>query len=121
MTRKALRSAPAKHCASCHGVNLEGQANWRKQNTDGTPKAPPHDDTGHTWHHDDTMLFNYTKLGGKALMAQSGISNFVSGMPGFSETLTDEQIHQVLAFIKSRWSAKSRKVQRERSRNAAGK
>ena len=39
-----------EYCASCHGVNLEGQANWRSRNQDGTLPAPPHDETGHTWH-----------------------------------------------------------------------
>ena len=36
------------HCASCHGLNLEGEANWRVRNDDGTMPAPPHDETGHT-------------------------------------------------------------------------
>jgi len=111
----------AANCAACHGANLEGQANWQEPNENGTPKAPPHDDSGHTWHHDDLMLFRYTKLGGKAVMAQAGVSNFLSGMPGFSEDLSDKQIRQILAFIKSRWSSRSRKVQRERSRTALSK
>ena len=50
-----------EYCASCHGVNLEGQSNWRSRNEDGTLPAPPHDETGHTWHHETEMLFEYTK------------------------------------------------------------
>jgi len=52
----------AKHCAVCHGKNLEGQTpNWRQALPDGTFPAPPHDATGHTWHHPDAMLFKVTK------------------------------------------------------------
>ncbi len=50
-------------CASCHGVELEGQADWRKALPGGGFPAPPHDETGHTWHHADEFLFRYTKLG----------------------------------------------------------
>jgi len=39
-------------CASCHGVNLEGQPNWREYKADGSLPAPPHDEAGHTWHHE---------------------------------------------------------------------
>ncbi|MEG3618744.1 c-type cytochrome [Magnetovibrio sp. PR-2] len=89
-----------ENCAICHGLNLEGQPNWRSTKDDGTLPAPPHDDSGHTWHHDDQLLFNYTKGGGAAI-APAG---FKSGMPGFEDSLTDEQIWQVLSYIKSRWS-----------------
>ena len=43
----------AKHCASCHGANLEGQPDWKKRLANGRLPAPPHDMTGHTWHHPD--------------------------------------------------------------------
>ena len=38
----------AENCASCHGANLEGQADWRSPGPDGRLPAPPHDETGHT-------------------------------------------------------------------------
>ena len=38
----------AEKCASCHGVALEGQANWQQRDADGYLPAPPHDETGHT-------------------------------------------------------------------------
>ena len=50
-------------CAQCHGVNLEGQANWQQRGADGLMPAPPHDATGHTWHHTDQALFELTKYG----------------------------------------------------------
>ena len=92
-----------EYCASCHGVNLEGQANWRSRNEDGTLPAPPHDETGHTWHHETEMLFEYTKLGGQVTLEEVGVKNFTSGMPAFGDVLTDEQIWEVLSFIRSTW------------------
>jgi mono/diheme cytochrome c family protein len=101
-------------CASCHGAKLEGQANWRAPNADGTLKAPPHDESGHTWHHPDKVLFDYTKKGG-AEMAPPG---FKSAMPGFGEDLKDGEIWAVLAFIKSRWPKEV--LARQRQINARG-
>ena len=51
------------HCASCHGANLEGQPDWMARKPDGRLPAPPHDATGHTWHHADEQLFQMTKKG----------------------------------------------------------
>lgn len=89
----------AENCASCHGEKLEGQPNWREPLADGTLPAPPHDETGHTWHHPDMMNFGTTKYGGQEF-APDG---FQSGMPAFGEMLTDDEIISVLAYIKSRW------------------
>ena len=97
------------HCASCHGVNLEGQADWRTRNADGTLKPPPHDDSGHTCHHPDRVLFDYTKQGG----GPTAPPGFTSAMPGFAQTLGDGEIWAVLAFIKSRWPAPVRERQRQ--------
>lgn len=57
------RSLYGQHCASCHGVNLEGQPDWRKPLPNGRLPAPPHDASGHTWHHPDEILFRITKEG----------------------------------------------------------
>lgn len=96
-------------CASCHGVNLEGAADWRIRNVDGTLPPPPHDDSGHTWHHPDKVLFDYTRRGGQPL-APPG---FKSAMPAFAGTLSDAEIRAVLAFIKSRWSETVRRRQQD--------
>lgn len=101
-------------CASCHGVDLEGQPDWRSSGPDGAFPAPPHDETGHTWHHTDTALFDYTKLGGKAALARQGV-DFNSGMPSFGDQLSDAQIWDILAYIKSTWPDKERNVQADRS------
>jgi mono/diheme cytochrome c family protein len=106
----------ADNCASCHGENLEGQENWRTLNDDGTLPAPPHDETGHTWHHDNEMLFLYTKLGGAEYLKQKGLAGFASAMPGFKDALTDPEILAVLDFIKSTWPQDIQDGQAERSR-----
>ncbi len=85
-------------CASCHGANLEGQANWRRLLPSGKLPAPPHDASGHTWHHSDQVLFDMTKKGPAALP-----SGYRTDMPAFAGKLTDEDIAAVLAFIKSTW------------------
>ena len=92
------------YCASCHGVNLEGEPNWREFKEDGSLPAPPHDDSGHTWHHDVPMLFTYTKIGGQAALAEVGVTEYNSGMPAFGDLLTDEEILEILAYIRSTWS-----------------
>jgi len=102
-----------QHCASCHGANLEGEKNWRGRNADGTLKAPPHDSTGHTWHHDDALLFRYTKDGG----AKVGGGAFKSAMPGFGQVLKDSEIRAILAYIKSRWPKDIRNRQAELSKS----
>lgn len=94
-------------CASCHGKNLEGQPNWQVTKADGTLPAPPHNKDGHTSHHADSVLFDYTKGGGAAL----GLKDFKSGMPPFKGMLSDEQIWSALAYIKSHWPEKHRQRQ----------
>ena len=102
-----------QHCASCHGVNLEGQPGWHRQNPDGTLPAPPHDDSGHTWHHSDDQLFAITKLGTSAAIG----AEFKSAMPIFADILDDVDIWAVLAYIKSRWPAD---IQAEHARRHGG-
>lgn len=78
--------------------------------------APPHDETGHTWHHDNRLLFNYTKLGGLAMFESMGITDIKSGMPGFGQVMTDDDIWDVLGFIRSSWPKRVQKVQDSRNR-----
>lgn len=87
-------------CAACHGVSLEGQPNWRLPDSDGRLPAPPHDKTGHTWHHDSDTLFRLTKYGVGALI---GDPDYESNMPAYEGVLTDDEIAAVLSYIKSTW------------------
>jgi mono/diheme cytochrome c family protein len=98
-----------RHCASCHGARLEGQPDWRARKPDGRLPAPPHDESGHTWHHSDLQLFGLTKTGLKPPLAPAG---YESDMPGFAEVLADREIWAVLAFIKSTWPPHIREHQR---------
>ena len=109
------RSLYAEHCAACHGGNLEGQADWRKPDENGFLPAPPHDETGHTWHHDNQLLFEYTQLGGEKALAVRGVTGFASGMPEFGDILTDGEIWDVLAYIKSTWPARVQEIQTGRN------
>ncbi|MEL6516398.1 MAG: c-type cytochrome [Pseudomonadota bacterium] len=88
------------YCASCHGANLEGQvANWQERDADGYLPAPPHDETGHTWHHPDAQLFLITKHGTEAMIG----GTYRSNMQGFGDVLADDDLRAVLAYIKSTW------------------
>ena len=104
-----------EYCASCHGANLEGQPNWRSPNQDGIMPSPPHDETGHTWHHGDDLIFNYTRLGGQELLARRGVTNFTSAMPAFGEQLSETEIWHIIAFVKSTWSERIRDIQTVRT------
>lgn len=99
-------------CARCHGVNLEGQANWRIRSDAGRLPAPPHDDTGHTWHHPDKMLIGIIQYGLVPPFAPEG---YLSDMPAFAASLSESDRWDVLAFIKSKWSDRARKYQTELS------
>lgn len=87
-------------CAACHGANLEGEPNWQSGGPDGLMPAPPHDETGHTWHHTDALLFDIVKYG---VANASNLEGYASAMPAYDGILTDQEIVAVLAFIKSQW------------------
>ncbi len=90
----------ATQCAACHGQRLEGQPNWRERGADGRLPAPPHDASGHTWHHPDDVLFRITKYG---VVKAAKLKNYESAMPAFEGRLSDEEIIAVLSWIKSKW------------------
>lgn len=104
----------AEHCATCHGAQLEGQPDWQTADESGVLPAPPHDQSGHTWHHNDAMLTDYIRRGGQAVLDDMGV-RMTSGMPAFGELLDDSDIAAILAFIKSQWPARIRAIQAERS------
>lgn len=95
------------HCLSCHGAKLEGQPRWRERLPNGRLPAPPHDATGHTWHHPDAVLFRIVKEG----VANVVGGNYESDMPPYKGVLNDAQIWAVLAYIKSTWPEEIRRRQ----------
>jgi mono/diheme cytochrome c family protein len=96
-----------QHCAACHGVDGEGQPNWRTPNEQGVFPAPPHDSSGHTWHHSDQVLLRIIAEGG---------SMPTSGMPGFAEALDLVEMEAILAHIKTFWGSRELEFQQEVSR-----
>ena len=103
-------------CARCHGEALEGDPNWRIPLSDGSYPAPPHDGTGHTWHHSDELLFRITKRGGQEI----DVEGFKSNMPAFADVLSDEEIWAVLAYIKSSWPAELLRRQKATNQRTSG-
>ena len=97
----------AERCASCHGANLEGQPNWRERKPDGKLPAPPHDASGHTWHHPDQALIGITRDG----LARYAPPGYRSDMPAFAGVLRDEEIAAVIAYIRSTWPEEIRNRQ----------
>lgn len=101
-------------CASCHGKNLEGQPNWQTPLPNGRMPAPPHDKSGHTWHHTDDALAGVTKLGLKPFAGD----NYESDMPAFGTILSDEEIEAIVAYIKSTWPEREQAYQRRITQQA---
>ncbi len=104
----------AQACAACHGADLQGQPNWRERLPNGRMPAPPHDATGHTWHHPDAVLFAITRNG--LVPGVTAPQGYVSDMPAFGNSMSDEDIIAVLAYIKSTWPEKMAAAQREATR-----
>ena len=101
-----------ENCASCHGANLEGQPDWRTRLPNGRLPAPPHDASGHTWHHTDRVLFDIVKRGPAAIVG----AGYESDMPGYEGVLTDDEITSIVDYIKSTWPDKERAFQSDRTR-----
>ena len=91
-----------QYCAACHGLNGEGQPDWKIPNDDGSFKAPPHDISGHTWHHDDELLLEIVTRGSDFPQSQ---------MPTFGDQLTDDEVRAILEYIKSWWGPEERAFQ----------
>jgi mono/diheme cytochrome c family protein len=88
-----------QHCSSCHGNDLRGEPNWQMRKPNGELPAPPHDASGHTWHHSDEQLFAIVKHG----MARFAPPGYKTAMPAYVGKLSDADIKAVLAYIESSW------------------
>ncbi|MEM9578403.1 MAG: c-type cytochrome [Pseudomonadota bacterium] len=97
----------AEACAACHGANLEGEPNWRAPGADGRLPAPPHDASGHTWHHSDRVLLDITMRGTAAVVG----GGYESNMPGFGDAYSEDELRDVLEWIKTQWPARERSHQ----------
>ncbi len=89
-------------CAACHGVDLAGDPNWKIPRDDGTYPPPPHDASGHTWHHPTSQLVD---------IVLSGTTELGGTMPGFAGRLDEEQIRAILEYFRTTWTPEQRAYQ----------
>ncbi|RBP28337.1 mono/diheme cytochrome c family protein [Marinobacter pelagius] len=108
------RQVYEQSCASCHGWQGEGAANWQKPDEAGERPPPPHDETGHIWRHSDAMLFRMIAEGWRHPFNKTDRLT----MPAFRDTLTDQEIQAVIEYLKTFWDEDQRRYQLEESQNA---
>jgi mono/diheme cytochrome c family protein len=110
----AGRALYERNCASCHGKNLEGQPDWQTPLPSGKLPAPPHDKSGHSWHHPDAILVGITKRG----MVPYATPGYRSDMPAFEGILSDDEIDKLWEYIKSTWPERERTYQEQMTRQS---
>jgi len=96
-----------QYCAACHGGQGEGATAWKKPDEKGEIPPPPHDETGHTWRHNDGMLFKMIAEGWRHPFNKSDRLT----MPAFGESLTDQEIGAVIEYLKTLWTDEQREYQ----------
>ncbi len=96
-----------QHCASCHGKQAEGTADWREAGPDGKYPPPPLNGTAHAWHHSLKVLMRQIRMGGKPLGGT---------MPGFAGKLSDEEMLAAIAWFQSKWPERIYAIWEERNR-----
>jgi mono/diheme cytochrome c family protein len=82
------------NCANCHGPNGEATPGWRNPGADGRYPPPPLDGSAHAWHHSTETLERMIRVGSPA---------DIGGMPAWDGKLTNQQIDDVIVWIKSLW------------------
>jgi mono/diheme cytochrome c family protein len=81
-----------KNCANCHGPNGEATPGWRNPGPDGRYPPPPLDGSAHAWHHSTETLERMIRAGSPD-----------GGMPAWDGKLTNQEIDDVIVWIKSLW------------------
>ena len=114
---KMSKKVYLQQCAICHGVNLEGQSSWQDTMIDGMRLAPPHNKSGHTWHHHDELLLNLTKCGFKVMINH----DYKVSMPGRDSILSDDEMIVSLSYIKSTWPEEVSEIHNEINDNYKSK
>jgi mono/diheme cytochrome c family protein len=90
------RAVYAKHCMECHGPRGRGQAgDWRIRDAEGHFPPPPLDDSAHAWHHPTAVLLEIIREGSPQGQGK---------MPAWKDKLTEQEMQDVVAYIKSLWS-----------------
>ncbi|MCB1377717.1 MAG: c-type cytochrome [Alphaproteobacteria bacterium] len=106
-----------QYCASCHGKQLQGQPDWKSPLPNGRLPAPPHDATGHTWHHADDVLIGIIQNGLKPYAGD----DYESDMPAFSGVLSIDESRDILIYLKSIWPQREREFQNEVTQRQKGR
>lgn len=102
-------------CAQCHGDAMQGGRDWKRPGADGRLPPPPHDSTGHTWHHADGLLYRIVARGTAVAIGDTAHASRY-GMPAFGTQLTPGEIRAVLAYLKTAWTPDQRRRQADASR-----
>ena len=85
-----------RHCLECHGQHGKGQSgDWRVRDADGHFPPPPLDDSAHAWHHPTAVLLQVIREGSPQDQGK---------MPGWQDKLSEQEMQDVVAYIKSLWS-----------------
>ncbi len=108
---RAGQAVYAAHCASCHGADLGGQPDWQAPGPDGFLPAPPLNHLGHGYAHPEPALVSMVLDGYAPGICAPGEGK----MPAFRGRLSEEEIANVVLFVKSNWTAGQRKYQREQT------
>jgi mono/diheme cytochrome c family protein len=100
------------NCQACHGVGGIGESPGDPSARDEYGfKAPALNDDAHGWHHSDKNL-SATVLNGSSRNER---------MVAFKETLSDEDVDNVIAYVKSLWSFRSLACQGARHMSCMGR
>lgn len=85
-----------KVCLECHGAGGKGQAgDWRVRDAEGHFPPPPLDDSAHAWHHPTAVLLEVIREGSAPGQGK---------MPAWKGKLSEREMQDVVAYIKSLWS-----------------
>ncbi|HLF04581.1 MAG TPA: cytochrome c [Dehalococcoidia bacterium] len=95
------------YCLSCHSGATGGSM---------MDIPPPHNATGHTWHHSDRQLTAIILDGsgqmGEMMRQMMGTVKDTPRMPAFRGALAEEDVANILAYIKTWWTPEQREWQR---------
>lgn len=118
LTRSSPRAYGAQiyetSCSVCHGSSTGG---------DITDYPPKHNANGHTWQHADCELLAVIRTGQGPLtesMRRSTPPPGALSMPAFRDRLSDAEIVDTIAYIKTMWTPEERASQERVTRERCG-
>lgn len=74
---------------------------WKTPNDDGSYPPPPHDASGHTWHHSDQALVQ---------IIRDGSDSRQSRMPQFDDKLEDDDSIAIFEYFETNWRERNGSV-----------